>query len=102
MSRPTTRAPTTPPRCRHISPSSWIHATLTDDLMDMVMEDKPGAYSVCKTICDFFSNNKETRAVQLEAEFHGLQQSDMSASAYYHCLKTLADALADYDQPLRN
>jgi uncharacterized membrane protein YgcG len=79
----------------------WIQATLADDLMDMVMEDKPTVYCVWKQICDFFNTNKDSRAVQLEAEFHGLQQGDLSASAYCHRLKTLSDALADCDQPLR-
>jgi histone deacetylase 1/2 len=79
----------------------WLHATLADDLMDMVLEDKPTAYSVWRQIAEFFTNNKPSRAVQLEAEFHGLKQGDLSASAYCHRLKTLADALADCDQPLR-
>ncbi|XP_062200031.1 uncharacterized protein LOC133902453 [Phragmites australis] len=79
----------------------WIHATLADDLMDMVMEDNPTAYSVWKQIGDFFNTNKASRAVQLEAEFHSLQQGDLSASEYCHRLKTLADALADCDHPLR-
>jgi hypothetical protein len=80
----------------------WIHATLAEDLMDMIMEEKQTAYSAWKQVCDFFGNNKESRAVQLEAEFHSLQQGDLSASAYCHRLKTLADALADCDQPLRS
>jgi uncharacterized membrane protein YgcG len=79
----------------------WIHATLADDLMDMVMEDNPTAYSVWKQISDFFNANKSSRAVQLETEFHGLQQGDLSSSEYCRRLKTLADALADCDQPLR-
>lgn len=33
--------------------------------------------------------------MHLEIEFHGLQQSEMSVSAYYHRLRTLSDALAD-------
>jgi hypothetical protein len=79
----------------------WIHATLADDLMDMVMEDNPTAYSVWKQISDFFNANKSGCAVQLETEFHGLQQGNLFASEYCRLLKTLADALADCDQPLR-
>jgi hypothetical protein len=50
----------------------WLHATLADDLMDMVMKENPAAYSVWKQIVDFFTTNEESRVVQLEAEFHGL------------------------------
>jgi hypothetical protein len=77
----------------------WIHATLANDLMDMVMEDNPTAYSVWKQISDFFNANKSSRAVQLETEFHGLQQGDLSSSEYCRRLKTLADALADCVSP---
>ena len=78
----------------------WIHATLGDDLMDMVMEPNPTAFSAWDKIRNFFTDNKPSRAVHLEAEFHGLKQGDLSASAYCHKLKTLADALADCDQPV--
>jgi hypothetical protein len=78
----------------------WIDATLADDLMYMVMEDNPTAYSVWKQIGDFFNTNKGSRAIQLRPEFHSLQQVDLSTSEYCHHLKTFADALADCDQPL--
>jgi hypothetical protein len=35
----------------------WNHATLADDLMDMVMEDQPTTYSVWKQISGFFNTN---------------------------------------------
>lgn len=49
---------------------------------------------------DIFCNNKASRVVHLEAEFSGLVQGDLSAPAYCHCLKSLADALSDCDQPV--
>jgi hypothetical protein len=67
----------------------WLHGTLADDLMDMVMEETPTTYSVWKQIVDFFTTNKASHVVQLEAEFHGLQQGDLSASEYCHRLKTI-------------
>jgi hypothetical protein len=69
--------------------------------MDMVMEENPTAYSVWQKIDGFFNTNKDSRA-ELEAELHRLQQGDLSASAYCHRLKTIADALADCDQPIRD
>ena len=64
------------------------------------MEPNPTAFSAWDKIRNFFTDNKPSRAVHLEAEFHGLKQGDLSASAYCHKLKTLADALADCDQPV--
>jgi sensor domain CHASE-containing protein len=57
----------------------WIHTTLADDLMDMVMVDNPTAYCVWKQINDFFNTNKASRVVHLEADIHNLEQGDMSA-----------------------
>ncbi|CAN6235584.1 unnamed protein product [Urochloa humidicola] len=78
----------------------WLHATLDDNLMDMVMVDDPTARCVWTTIETFFNNNKPSRAVDLEAELHSLEQSDLSVSAYCHKLQHLAHGLADCDQPV--
>ncbi|WVZ49971.1 hypothetical protein U9M48_001277 [Paspalum notatum var. saurae] len=73
----------------------WLHATLADDLFDMVSDDNLSAHGVWTRIADFFLGNRDSRAVQLEQDLHNLEQGDMSAAAYCHRLKTLADALAD-------
>ncbi|WVZ91382.1 hypothetical protein U9M48_037562 [Paspalum notatum var. saurae] len=82
----------------------WLHATLADDLLDMVMDDDDDttARSIWTQIGDFFLGNKASRAVQLEQELHNLEQGDLSAVAYCHRLKTLSDALADCDQPVKD
>jgi hypothetical protein len=80
----------------------WIHATLADDLLDFVMEDDITACGVWNKIADYFLGNKASHAVQLEQELHGLVQGDLSATAYCHKLKTLADSLADCDQPVKD
>jgi hypothetical protein len=41
----------------------WLYATLADDLLDMVTEENPTAYSVWQKIHEFFNNNKASRAV---------------------------------------
>ncbi|WVZ83664.1 hypothetical protein U9M48_030790 [Paspalum notatum var. saurae] len=78
----------------------WLHATLADDLLDMVMEDDITAHGIWTKVSDFFLGNKDSRAVQLEQELHNLEQGDLSATAYCHRLKTLSDALADCDRPV--
>jgi hypothetical protein len=60
----------------------WIQATLGDDLMDMVMMDTPTAHAVWTKIKEFFTANKLSRAVHLEAELHALEQGDLSVSSY--------------------
>ncbi|XP_062203083.1 uncharacterized protein LOC133905330 [Phragmites australis] len=78
----------------------WIYATIDESLTDMVMSDDSTAYGVWERLCFIFCANKPSRAVHLESEFHGLVQGDLSVTAYCHKLKTLADALADCDQPV--
>ncbi|WVZ82502.1 hypothetical protein U9M48_029756 [Paspalum notatum var. saurae] len=73
----------------------WLHATLADDLFDMVNDDNISARGVWTRIADFFLGNRDSRAVQLEQDLHNLEQGDLSATAYCHRLKTLSDALAD-------
>jgi hypothetical protein len=80
----------------------WLHATLADDLLDMVMDDDITAHGVWKKIGDFFLSNKASRVVHLEQELHNLAQGELSAAAYRHRLKTLSDALADCDQPVQD
>ncbi|CAN6204914.1 unnamed protein product [Urochloa humidicola] len=78
----------------------WLHATLADDLMDMIMVEDPTTPRVWTTIETIFNNNKPSRAVDLEAELHSLVQGDLSVSAYCHQLQHLAHGLTDSDQPV--
>ncbi|CAN6221901.1 unnamed protein product [Urochloa humidicola] len=78
----------------------WLHATLDDNLMDMVMVDDPTARRVRNTITTYFNNNKASRAIDLEAELHSIQQGDLSVSEYCHKIQHLAHCLADCDQPV--
>jgi hypothetical protein len=78
----------------------WINATLADDLLDMVMDDDISACEAWNRIATFFLGNWASRAVQLEQDLHNLEQGDMSAAAFCHRLKTLADSLADCDRPI--
>ncbi|XP_062194661.1 uncharacterized protein LOC133897850 [Phragmites australis] len=78
----------------------WLYATIDKSLTDKVMGDDSTAYGIWEKLRSIFYANKPSRAVHLEFEFHGLVQGDLFVSVYYHKLKTLADALADCDQPV--
>ena len=43
----------------------WLHSTLADNLMDMVMSENPTACSVWMKIEAFFNTNKLSHAIQV-------------------------------------
>ncbi|XP_062209908.1 uncharacterized protein LOC133911605 [Phragmites australis] len=80
---------------------SWLYNSVSSEILEMVMiNDNPNAATIWASIVDLFQNNKESRALYLEAEFKNFVQGDLSVSDYCHKMKTFADALADVDQPV--
>ncbi|XP_020146940.1 uncharacterized protein [Aegilops tauschii subsp. strangulata] len=78
---------------------SWIYASISLELFDIIM--KPGSITkqVWDTIANMFRDNKKSRALALDAKFCNTTQGDMTISAYRAKLKTLSDALDDVKQP---
>lgn len=76
----------------------WIYSTISDELFQLVSTPNITAYGAFTALHQMFRDNKMSRAVHLEAEFHSIVQGDMSISAYYHKLKAFADGLRDCDQ----
>lgn len=58
------------------------------------------AYGVWRDLQNLFQDNQPSRIIHLEAELHRAVQGDMTVSAFYQRLKTLADALGDLDNPI--
>lgn len=80
---------------------SWLYNSISSEILEMVMiNDNPNAATIWASIVDLFQNNKESRALYLEAEFKNFVQGDLSVSDYCRKMKTFADALADVDQPV--
>jgi hypothetical protein len=78
----------------------WFYATISDELYDVVMTPKSTAYQVWVSLHTFFRDNQPGRTIHLSAEFRSVIQGDLSIAAYCRCLKSLADALADVDEPV--
>jgi hypothetical protein len=66
----------------------------------MVMQPEETAFDVWIAIEGLFRDNRATRVVYIEAEFHSLCQGDMSITVYCGRLKRLADNLRDVGQPV--
>lgn len=57
-------------------------------------------YEVWTKLHTFFHDNQPGRAIHIGQEFRTTIQGDMTVGAYCRRLKTLADALADVDEPV--
>jgi hypothetical protein len=79
---------------------SWLYGSISTELLTMVASSSSSAATIWTALENLFRDNKKARAIHLEAEFRGLPQGSMSVSEYCAQLKSLADALADVDQPV--
>ncbi|CAO2162822.1 unnamed protein product [Urochloa humidicola] len=80
---------------------NWLYTTISTDLPDAFMEKDDTTLAVCMAIEELFHDNRLTRAVHLESEFHSLMQGDLPVLEYCSQLKVLACKLADVSHPVR-
>ncbi|XP_074321657.1 uncharacterized protein LOC141658663 [Silene latifolia] len=79
----------------------WIYATISNDLLETVVEEDSTAMACWNRISDIFHDNKHSRAVTLEQEFSHVSMEDFpSVSAYCQRLKNLADQLKNVGSPV--
>jgi len=82
---------------------SWIFNTISTDLLDVIHErDGVSARAAWLGIEQQFLNNRESRAMLLDAEFRTLSQGALSIDAYCRKMKGMADALADLGEPVHD
>ena len=80
---------------------SWLFNTISPDLLDVVHEqDGISARAAWLGLEQQFLNNRESRAMLLDAEFRTLCQGALSVDDYCRKMKTMADALADLGEPI--
>jgi hypothetical protein len=80
---------------------SWIFNTISANLLDVVHErDGITAWAAWLGLEQQFFNNRESRAMLLEAEFHTLYQGALSVDEYCRKMKSMADALAKLGEPI--
>jgi len=82
---------------------SWLFNTISPDLLDVIHErDGVTAWSSWLGIEQQFLNNRESRAMLLDAEFRTLAQGALSVDDFCRKMKGMADALADLGEPIND
>jgi hypothetical protein len=80
---------------------SWLFNTISTDLLDVDRNDVT-ARTAWLGLEEQFLNNRESRAMILDAEFRALSQGALSIDEYCQKMKGLADALADLGEPIQD
>jgi hypothetical protein len=78
----------------------WLFGSVSDAILDVVMEPDQTARNLWLAIDDLFQANKEPHAIYLSHEFHSMTQGDMPIADYCQKVKTAADALRDVGHPV--
>lgn len=87
-------------RMINLTVKSWMYATVLTEVLDMVMDSSATAYGIWSALECIFINNKQSRAIYLEADFRNSVQGDLSVTTYCARLKAMSDALRDIGQPV--
>nr|GMD22937.1 retrovirus-related Pol polyprotein from transposon TNT 1-94 [Ipomoea batatas] len=81
----------------------WIYGTISDDLLNTILERDSTAELAWNRLEDIFSDNKNSRALYLEQEFSAVRMEQFTdASSYCQHLETLADQLSNVGAPVSN
>jgi len=81
----------------------WIYGTISEDLLNTILERDSTAALAWNRLRDIFSDNKNSRALYLEQEFSKVQMEHFAdASSYCQHLKSLSDQLSNVGSPVTN
>nr|XP_034905875.1 uncharacterized protein LOC118042336 [Populus alba]TKR75127.1 hypothetical protein D5086_0000288440 [Populus alba] len=81
----------------------WIYDTISEDLLNTILERDSTAALAWNRLRDIFSDNKNSRALYLEQEFSKVQMEQFAdASSYCQYLKSLSDQLSNVGSPVTN
>jgi hypothetical protein len=81
----------------------WIYGTISDDLLNTIIERDSTAESAWNRLFEIFYDNKNSRALYLEQEFSRVQMEQFpNASSYCQHLKSLSDQLSNVGAPVSN
>ncbi|PNY04738.1 retrovirus-related Pol polyprotein from transposon TNT 1-94 [Trifolium pratense] len=95
--------PSTIPSLKTIDPSLWrrldavwIYGTISEDLLNIIIEQDSTAETAWNRLFEIFYDNKNSRALYLEQEFSRTRMEQFSdASSYCQHLKSLFDQMAN-------
>ncbi|XP_062232937.1 uncharacterized protein LOC133930317 [Phragmites australis] len=74
---------------------SAMYGSISSDTLDIILTTGMTARALWVATEDLFCDNKESHSIVLLQEFHGLQQGDLSITAYCKEQKRLANTLRD-------
>nr|GLL35266.1 hypothetical protein D5086_0000195000 [Ipomoea trifida] len=81
----------------------WIYDTISEDLLNTILERDSTSELAWSRLEDIFSDNKNSRALYLEQEFSAVRMEQFTdVSSYCQHLKTLADQLSNVGAPVSN
>lgn len=78
----------------------WLYGTLSKNLLKSTFKTGGTARYIWLRIENFFRNNKEARAIQLDHDLRNKEIWDLTMQAYCQELKSIADLLANVDAPI--
>ena len=78
----------------------WIYATISPELLDVVMQPDGTADVLWAAIEEIFRANQLSRAVYIDAEYHAVVQGYLTVMQYFARLKSFTDQLRDLGQPV--
>ena len=79
----------------------WIYSTISDEILNRILDDDTTSLKAWLQIQFFFINNKHARAATLEQQFTNSALSAFSSfDEYCQKLKDIATQLGDIDQPV--
>jgi hypothetical protein len=79
---------------------SWLHDTITVELQDIIGDQANMGHQVWFALEEQFLENRDARALHLDAQFHQFSQGDLSVGEYCRQMKDLADSLHDLSEPV--
>ncbi|XP_071700682.1 uncharacterized protein [Rutidosis leptorrhynchoides] len=72
----------------------WMYATISNDLMNQIIEDESTAENAWNRLQNIFQDNKNSRALYLQRQFNTIRLDDFqNCAAYCQQIKVLADQL---------
>ena len=78
----------------------WLYGTLSKDLFKSTFKTGGTSREIWTRLENFFRDNKEARAIQLDHKLRTQEISDLFIHAYCQELKTIADLLSNVEAPV--
>ncbi|XP_056841837.1 uncharacterized protein LOC130494972 [Raphanus sativus] len=78
----------------------WLYGTLSKDLFKAVFKTGGTSKEIWDRIENFFRNNKEARAIQLDHKLRTKEMGNLTVHSYCQELKSIADLLTNVGAPV--